>query len=75
MSTVAQILLIAQALGGIPSRGEGPQAGLSESSQRLGQQADHQEEGDRQESQQAGSERPTPQRSSSREVTHRISFC
>ena len=36
VSTVAQISLIVQALGGIPSRGGGPQAGPSESSQRLG---------------------------------------
>ena len=61
VSTVAQISLIAQALSGIPGKGEGPQAGPSESSQRLGQHADHQEEGDRQESRQAGSGRPAPQ--------------
>ena len=47
VSTVANISLIVQALGGIPSRGGGPQAGPSENSQRLGRQADHQEEGDR----------------------------
>ena len=52
VSTVAQISLIAQALGGIPSRGGGPQAGPSESRQHLGRQADHREEGDLQESQQ-----------------------
>ena len=56
VSTVAQISLIAQALGGIPGRREGPQSGPSEGSQRFG----HQEEGDRQGSQQASSERPTP---------------
>ena len=33
VSTVAHILLIVQALGGIPSKSEGPQAGPSESSQ------------------------------------------
>ena len=41
VSTMAHISLIAQALGGIPNRGGGPQAGPSESSQRLGRQADH----------------------------------
>ena len=47
-------------LGGIPSRGGGPQTGPSESSRRLGRQADHQEEGDCQESQQEGSGQPAP---------------
>ena len=51
MSTLAHISLIAQALGGIPGRREGPQAGQGESSQRS----------DCQESQQEGSGQPAPQ--------------
>ena len=61
VSTVAHILLIAKALGGIPSRSGGPQTGPSEGSQRLGRQADHQDEGDLQESQREGSRQPAPQ--------------
>ena len=51
VSTVAHILLIVQALGGIPGRREGPQADQGESNQRS----------DRQESQQEGSGQPAPQ--------------
>ena len=51
VSTVAHISLIAQVLGGIPGRREGPQAGQGESSQRS----------DRQESQQEGSGQPAAQ--------------
>ena len=51
VSTVAHISLIAQALGGIPGRREGPQAGQGESIRRS----------DRQESQQEGSRQTAPQ--------------
>ena len=51
VSTVAHVSLSAQVLGGIPSRNGGPQTGPSEGSQRLGRQADHQDEGDLQGSQ------------------------
>ena len=60
VSTVAHFSLIAQVLGGIPSRNGGPQTGPSEGSQRLGRQADHQDEGDLQGSQQEGSRQPAP---------------
>ena len=43
VSTVAHILLIARALGGIPGRREGPQADQGESSQRSDRQGSQQE--------------------------------
>ena len=61
MATVAHISLIAQALGGIPSKREGPQVGQIDGSQRIGQQEDHQDNEDRQESQQEGSRQLAPQ--------------
>ena len=58
---VAQISLLAQALGGIPAGRGGPQMGLSEGSHRQEQQTAQQEEGDGQASRQVGSERSAPQ--------------
>lgn len=60
MLTVGQISLIAQALGGVPSRREGLQVGQGDGSQRGGQHKDRQNE-DRQESQQEGPRHQTPQ--------------
>ena len=60
VSAVAQISLLAQALGGIPTSRGGPQMGLSEGRQRHEQQTAQQEEGDGQASRQAGSERSAP---------------
>ena len=59
--TVAHMSLIAQALGGIPCRREGPQAGQADGSQRSGQQEDRQDDEVRQESQQEGSRQLAPQ--------------
>ena len=61
VSTMAHILLIAQALGGIPGTREGPQTGQGQCSQRRGQQEDHQDDGDHQGSQQGGSGQSAPQ--------------
>ena len=61
VATVAHMLLIAQALGGIPSIREGPQAGQGDGSQRIGQQEDCQDDEDRQESQQEASKQLAPQ--------------
>ena len=60
VSAVAQISLLAQALGGIPISRGGPQTGLSEGNQRHERQAAQQEEVDGQASRQASSGRPAP---------------
>ena len=62
LATVAHMSLIAQALGGIPSRRKGPQAGQGDGSQRIGQQEDRQDDEDRQESRQEGLGQLAPQK-------------
>ena len=61
VSTVAQLTMIAQALGRHPSRRVDPQAGQKESSQRTDPQTDQPEIDEQQGSQQAGSGQLAPQ--------------